>query len=157
MLKAVMVVNCLLFWSCIRVSVCVLSNTVFKRTQQCAIRLIEFINIIVVSLQINSHQQLWQLADDISVCPVKGTFTLVSHKLTSPSIHFQHCLSYTVSRGGAVSGPGDTLDGVPTHRRTQTCAHSHTSDDLKMLVSLQCMSLDGGRKPEYPEETTEAL
>lgn len=106
MLKAVMVVNCLLFWSCIRVSVCVLSNTVFKRTQQCAIRLIEFINIIVVSLQINSHQQLWQLADDISVCPVKGTFTLVSHKLTSPSIHFQHCLSYTVSRGGGVRSWG---------------------------------------------------
>ncbi|KAK3564612.1 hypothetical protein QTP86_023757 [Hemibagrus guttatus] len=29
---------------------------------------------------------------------------------------------------------------------------SHTTDNLEMPINLQCMSLDWGRKPEYPEE-----
>ncbi|KAK3543821.1 hypothetical protein QTP70_029697 [Hemibagrus guttatus] len=45
---------------------------------------------------------------------------------------------------------GYTLDGVPTHRR------AHTTDNLEMPINLQYMSLDRGRKPEYPEETPEA-
>ncbi|KAK3554363.1 hypothetical protein QTP70_022596, partial [Hemibagrus guttatus] len=44
---------------------------------------------------------------------------------------------------------GYTLDRVPTHHR----AHTH---NLEMLINLQCMSLDWGRNPEYPEETPEA-
>ncbi|KAK3570934.1 hypothetical protein QTP86_030714 [Hemibagrus guttatus] len=31
-----------------------------------------------------------------------------------------------------------------------------STDNLEMPINLQCMSLDGGRKPEYPEETPEA-
>ncbi|KAK3562078.1 hypothetical protein QTP86_027167, partial [Hemibagrus guttatus] len=50
---------------------------------------------------------------------------------------------------------GYTLDGVPTHRRAHTHSHSltqsHTTDNLEMPINLQCMSLDRGRKPEYPE------
>ncbi|KAK3540674.1 hypothetical protein QTP70_034595, partial [Hemibagrus guttatus] len=52
---------------------------------------------------------------------------------------------------------GYTLDGVPTHRRAHTHSHSltqsHTTDNLEMPINLPCMSLDWGRKPEYPEET----
>ncbi|KAK3524842.1 hypothetical protein QTP86_007580 [Hemibagrus guttatus] len=33
---------------------------------------------------------------------------------------------------------------------------THTTDNLEMPISLQCMSLDWGRKPEYPEESPEA-
>ncbi|KAK3565899.1 hypothetical protein QTP86_020310, partial [Hemibagrus guttatus] len=55
---------------------------------------------------------------------------------------------------------GYTLDGVPTHRRAHTHSHSltqsHTTDNLETPINLQCMSLDRGRKPEYPEETPEA-
>ncbi|KAK3560175.1 hypothetical protein QTP86_034675, partial [Hemibagrus guttatus] len=39
---------------------------------------------------------------------------------------------------------------------THTHSHSHTTDNLEMPINLQCMSLDWGRKPEYPEETPEA-
>ncbi|KAK3566066.1 hypothetical protein QTP86_025235 [Hemibagrus guttatus] len=38
------------------------------------------------------------------------------------------------------------------HTHTQ----SHTTDNLEMPINLPCMSLDWGRKPEYPEETPEA-
>ncbi|XP_053543689.1 connector enhancer of kinase suppressor of ras 2 isoform X1 [Ictalurus punctatus] len=48
---------------------------------------------------------------------------------------------------------GDTLDGVPTHRRAPSHTHSHTMDNLEMPISLQRMPLDWGRKAEYPEET----
>ncbi|KAK3536040.1 hypothetical protein QTP70_025505, partial [Hemibagrus guttatus] len=51
---------------------------------------------------------------------------------------------------------GYILDGVPTHRRANTHSHSHTMDNLEMPINLQCMSLDRGRKPEYPEKTHEA-
>ncbi|KAK3543048.1 hypothetical protein QTP70_010341 [Hemibagrus guttatus] len=44
---------------------------------------------------------------------------------------------------------GYTLDGVPTHR-------SPTPDNLEMPINLECMSLDWGRKPEYPGKTPEA-
>ncbi|KAK3518470.1 hypothetical protein QTP70_000905 [Hemibagrus guttatus] len=47
---------------------------------------------------------------------------------------------------------GYTLDRVPTHRR----GHTLTMDNLEVPINLQCMSLDRGRKLEYPEETTEA-
>ncbi|KAK3535867.1 hypothetical protein QTP70_021162, partial [Hemibagrus guttatus] len=39
---------------------------------------------------------------------------------------------------------------------THTFIHSRTMDNLEMPINLQCMSLDRGRKPEYPEETPEA-
>ncbi|KAK3508390.1 hypothetical protein QTP70_026018, partial [Hemibagrus guttatus] len=55
---------------------------------------------------------------------------------------------------------GYTLDRVPTHRRAHTHTHSltqsHTTDNVEMPINLLCMSLDQGRKPEYPEETPEA-
>ncbi|KAK3570988.1 hypothetical protein QTP86_033196 [Hemibagrus guttatus] len=55
---------------------------------------------------------------------------------------------------------GYTLDGVSTHRRAHTHSHSltqsHTTDNLEMTINLPRMSLDWGRKPEYPEETPEA-
>ncbi|KAK3523181.1 hypothetical protein QTP86_021717 [Hemibagrus guttatus] len=55
---------------------------------------------------------------------------------------------------------GYTLDRVPTHCRAHTHSHaltqSHTTDNLEMPINLQCMSLDWGRKPEYPEETPKA-
>ncbi|KAK3542057.1 hypothetical protein QTP86_011358 [Hemibagrus guttatus] len=40
---------------------------------------------------------------------------------------------------------GYTLDRVP-----------HTTDNLEMPINLPYMTLDWGRKPEYPEETPEA-
>ncbi|KAK3529003.1 hypothetical protein QTP70_014397, partial [Hemibagrus guttatus] len=55
---------------------------------------------------------------------------------------------------------GYTLDVVPTHRRAHTHSHSltqsHITDNLEMPINLPCMSLDWGRKPEYPEETPKA-
>ncbi|KAK3533789.1 hypothetical protein QTP70_027348, partial [Hemibagrus guttatus] len=55
---------------------------------------------------------------------------------------------------------GYTLDRVRTHRRAHTLSYSltqsHTTDNLEMPINLQCMSLDRGRKPEYPEETPKA-
>ncbi|KAK3561816.1 hypothetical protein QTP86_014395, partial [Hemibagrus guttatus] len=42
---------------------------------------------------------------------------------------------------------GYTLDGVPTHHKAQT----HTPDNLE--INLQYVSLDWGKKPEYPEKT----
>ncbi|KAK3562423.1 hypothetical protein QTP86_034065, partial [Hemibagrus guttatus] len=55
---------------------------------------------------------------------------------------------------------GYTLDGVPTHHSAHTHSHSltqsYTTDNLEMPINLPCMSLDWGRKPEYPEETPEA-
>ncbi|KAK3564662.1 hypothetical protein QTP86_024527 [Hemibagrus guttatus] len=53
-----------------------------------------------------------------------------------------------------LDGPGYTLDGVYTHSHSLTL--SHTTDNLEKPINLQCMSLDRGRKPEYPEETPEA-
>ncbi|KAK3525357.1 hypothetical protein QTP86_031087 [Hemibagrus guttatus] len=44
----------------------------------------------------------------------------------------------------------------PITGHTHTLIHSHTTDNLEMPINLQCMSLDWGRKPEYPEETPEA-
>ncbi|KAK3542220.1 hypothetical protein QTP86_018473 [Hemibagrus guttatus] len=40
----------------------------------------------------------------------------------------------------------DPSQGTHIH----TLIHSHS---LETLINLQCMSLDRGRKPEYPEET----
>ncbi|KAK3528241.1 hypothetical protein QTP86_027954 [Hemibagrus guttatus] len=57
---------------------------------------------------------------------------------------------------------GYTLDRVPTHRRAHTHTHSHsltqshTTYNLEMPISLQCMFLDQGRKPEHLEETPAA-
>ncbi|KAK3519088.1 hypothetical protein QTP70_016348, partial [Hemibagrus guttatus] len=39
---------------------------------------------------------------------------------------------------------------------THTLIHSHTTDNLEIPINLQCMSLDQGRKPGYPEETPRA-
>ncbi|KAK3559525.1 hypothetical protein QTP86_013704 [Hemibagrus guttatus] len=42
-----------------------------------------------------------------------------------------------------------------THTLSFTHAITHYGQ-FKMPINLQCMSLDWGRKPEYPEETPEA-
>ncbi|KAK3534803.1 hypothetical protein QTP86_025758, partial [Hemibagrus guttatus] len=44
----------------------------------------------------------------------------------------------------------------PITGHTHALIHSHTTDNLEMPINLQCMSLERGRKPEYPEETPEA-
>ncbi|KAK3527155.1 hypothetical protein QTP86_014581 [Hemibagrus guttatus] len=44
----------------------------------------------------------------------------------------------------------------PTHTHPHSLMQSHTMDNLEMPINLQCMSLNRGRKPEYPEETPEA-
>ena len=45
----------------------------------------------------------------------------------------------------------------PIAGHTHTLIHSHTTDNFpEMPINLPCMSLDRGRKPEYPEETPEA-
>ncbi|KAK3515254.1 hypothetical protein QTP70_013018 [Hemibagrus guttatus] len=41
----------------------------------------------------------------------------------------------------------------PIAGHTHTLIHSHSTDNLEMPINLQCMFLDWGRKPEYPEET----
>ncbi|KAK3575410.1 hypothetical protein QTP86_026243, partial [Hemibagrus guttatus] len=43
-----------------------------------------------------------------------------------------------------------------THTHSHSLTQSHTTDNLEMPINLPCMSLDWGRKPEYPEETPEA-
>ncbi|KAK3568936.1 hypothetical protein QTP86_020637 [Hemibagrus guttatus] len=43
-----------------------------------------------------------------------------------------------------------------THTLIHAITHSHTTDNLEMPINLQRMSLDWGKKPEYPEETPEA-
>ncbi|KAK3548987.1 hypothetical protein QTP70_024814, partial [Hemibagrus guttatus] len=53
--------------------------------------------------------------------------------------------------------PGQSANpsqGTYTHSHSLT--QSHTTDNLEMPINLQCISLDWGRKPEYPEETPEA-
>ncbi|KAK3564329.1 hypothetical protein QTP86_014285, partial [Hemibagrus guttatus] len=81
-----------------------------------------------------------------------------------PSI-FYTCLSYYWVTGNLEPIPidyghkaGYTLDRVPVYRRAQS--HTHTSHTLacyrQFRDAIQCMSLDWGRKPEYPEETPEA-
>lgn len=50
---------------------------------------------------------------------------------------------------------GDTLDHF--HHRAQSHIHSYThSHNLEMPNSLQHISLDWGRKPEFPEDTSDA-
>ncbi|KAK3551379.1 hypothetical protein QTP70_016643 [Hemibagrus guttatus] len=44
-----------------------------------------------------------------------------------------------------------------THIHSHSLTQSHTTDNLEMPINLPCMSLDWGRKPEYPEETPGAL
>ncbi|KAK2819542.1 hypothetical protein Q7C36_021188 [Tachysurus vachellii] len=70
--------------------------------------------------------------------------------------------SLCLSQASSGIKAGHTLDGVPTHRRahTHTLIHSrnHTLRTIfqRCQINLPCMSLDQGRKPEYPEETPEA-
>ncbi|KAK3571658.1 hypothetical protein QTP86_015973 [Hemibagrus guttatus] len=61
-------------------------------------------------------------------------------------------------------GLGPTLHPVAGNR-TQAfhmigcqpiAGHTHTPDNLEMLINLPCTSLDWERKPEYPEKTPEA-
>ena len=47
---------------------------------------------------------------------------------------------------------GYTLDRSPVHHRATRQTTTHTPRTiLETLISLTCMFLDGGRKPEYPE------
>lgn len=70
------------------------------------------------------------------------------------SIHFPYHLFYTGSHRG--SGAYPTELGVPAHHHAQLHTRSHTTDCLEMPIRLQRMTLDRGRKPEYPDETPEA-
>ncbi|KAK3506896.1 hypothetical protein QTP70_031033, partial [Hemibagrus guttatus] len=103
-----------------------------------------------------------------------STYPYLLHQHLHPLASFIHSLSaaypnYTRVRGSLCLSQaslgikaGYTLDGVPTHRRAHTHTHSHsltqshTTDNLEMPINIPCMSLDWGRKPEYPEETPEA-
>ncbi|XP_053541050.1 uroporphyrinogen-III synthase isoform X2 [Ictalurus punctatus] len=59
------------------------------------------------------------------------------------------------AQGGVHPGQGAyPSQGTITYTHTHT--HSYTTDTLDTPVSLPCMCLDWGRKPEYPEETPAA-
>ncbi|KAK3573585.1 hypothetical protein QTP86_028799 [Hemibagrus guttatus] len=51
--------------------------------------------------------------------------------------------------------PWTECQPIAGHTHTHSLIHSHTHN-LEMPINLPCMSLDWGRKPEYPEETPEA-
>ncbi|XP_077476186.1 caspase recruitment domain-containing protein 10 isoform X2 [Stigmatopora argus] len=86
----------------------------------------------------------------------------------TPGIHQIILISGTALLGSrgvlepipAVSGPeaGDTLNRLPANRRAQVDGQLCTltlipRGNLECPISLPCMSLECGRKPEYPEET----
>ncbi|XP_047660428.1 ras-related protein Rab-36 isoform X1 [Tachysurus fulvidraco] len=53
--------------------------------------------------------------------------------------------------------PWTECQPIAGHTHTLIHSHSHTTDNFpEMPINLLCMSLDRGRKPEYPEETPEA-
>ncbi|KAK3561378.1 hypothetical protein QTP86_033120, partial [Hemibagrus guttatus] len=52
--------------------------------------------------------------------------------------------------------PWTECQPIAGHTHTHSLTQSHTTDNLEMPINLPCMSLDWGRKPEYPEETPEA-
>ncbi|KAK3547783.1 hypothetical protein QTP86_029933 [Hemibagrus guttatus] len=57
---------------------------------------------------------------------------------------------------GVIGHQGRIHPGRSANPSQGTHTHSHTTDNLEMPINLECMSLDQGRKPEYPEETPEA-
>ncbi|KAK3568889.1 hypothetical protein QTP86_019582, partial [Hemibagrus guttatus] len=121
-----------------------------------------------------AHQSL-TLVSMILVCPSHVTSRHVTSKDDPGTVltPFIHCLpliptilgsrvtgSLCLSQASLGIKAGYTLDGVPTHHRAHTHSHSltqsHTTDNLEMPINLPRMSLDWGRKPEYPEETPKA-
>ncbi|KAK3565656.1 hypothetical protein QTP86_013912, partial [Hemibagrus guttatus] len=52
--------------------------------------------------------------------------------------------------------PWTECQPIAGHTHTLIHSRNHTTDNLEMPINLPCMSLDWGRKPEYPEETPEA-
>lgn len=55
--------------------------------------------------------------------------------------------SYHKIRGGV-----HTLDRLPDHHRADTEIDNHTISHLQSQVNSTCISLDFGKKWEYPEE-----
>ncbi|KAK3526441.1 hypothetical protein QTP70_025474 [Hemibagrus guttatus] len=70
--------------------------------------------------------------------------------------HRELVLSGVIGHQGRIH-PGQSANpSQGTHTLSSTHAITHTTDNLEMTINLQCMSLDRGRKPEYPEETPKA-
>ncbi|KAK3524324.1 hypothetical protein QTP70_028055, partial [Hemibagrus guttatus] len=74
-----------------------------------------------------------------------------------------YCLSDLLSGHGVpISGvighqgrihPGQSANpSQGTHTHSHSLTQSHTTGNLEMPINLQYMSLDRGRKPDYPEE-----
>ncbi|KAK3549368.1 hypothetical protein QTP70_035067, partial [Hemibagrus guttatus] len=57
---------------------------------------------------------------------------------------------------GVIGHQGRIHPGRSANPSQGTLILSHNTDNLEMPINLQCISLDWGRKPEYPEETPEA-
>lgn len=77
-------------------------------------------------------------------CSSGHIFTpLVLHKIMGS---LDIILSQEDSQGG----------GQSPNVKAQSHTHSHTTNNLEMLNSLQSMSLDWAKKPEHPEETSKA-
>ncbi|KAK3546057.1 hypothetical protein QTP70_019980, partial [Hemibagrus guttatus] len=87
-----------------------------------------------------------------STLPVAYGFYFVEEKVWQTETLYRLQGSLCLSQVSLGIKAGYTLDGVPTHRRV----HTHTTDNLEMPINLPRVSLDWGRKLEYPEETPEA-
>ncbi|KAF4091748.1 hypothetical protein AMELA_G00040990 [Ameiurus melas] len=81
-----------------------------------------------------------------------------SHPSIHPSIHPLYRLSFSGLRGtwSLSQGASATRRGTPWTGCQSITGHSYTTDTLDTPISLPCMSLDWGRKPEYREETPTA-
>ncbi|KAF4078686.1 hypothetical protein AMELA_G00201870, partial [Ameiurus melas] len=58
--------------------------------------------------------------------------------------------------GAYRKGHGAQGEGKPWMGCQSIAGHNHTHPHTTDTISLQCMSLDWGRKPKYPEETPKA-
>ncbi|KAK3548662.1 hypothetical protein QTP70_016412, partial [Hemibagrus guttatus] len=57
---------------------------------------------------------------------------------------------------GVIGHQGRIHPGQSANPSQGTLIHSRNTDNLEMPINLPCMSLDWGKKLEYPEETPEA-
>lgn len=70
------------------------------------------------------------------------------------SIHFM-CIDYRGPHGA--QGRGHLGQGADQLQATITHTYTYITDNLKMLISQQCMSLDWENKAECPEAQREPL